>query len=107
MANPYYNPEDCGLTILGVLGEDGLSYEFNIFVVFQDETGRIMYQTDAGCSCPTEFENITAADLIPLQDFPSFLRALEQWASDVSEINSTVKSDVIRKVREAFGTEPS
>lgn len=57
MNNIYYNPEDCGLSIVGVLDEDGLSYEFNtLLVVKETSSKRLFYATSSGCSCPTPFE---------------------------------------------------
>ena len=60
--NVYYDtndrPNDAGLVSFGVLDEDGLSYEYNTLLVVKHEpTGRLFYATDAGCSCPTPFED--------------------------------------------------
>lgn len=49
MANPYDNPEKCGLEILVSLNDDNLSYEFNMLLIFKHkETGRLFWQQDSG-----------------------------------------------------------
>lgn len=55
-ANIYDNPEKFGLKIVDVLDEEGLSYEYNTFVVFEDQQGNLLWTEDAGCSCPYPFE---------------------------------------------------
>lgn len=56
--NPYYSPAECGLTIVGTLDEDDLSYAYNTLVVWRhDASGRLFYAQDSGCSCPTPFED--------------------------------------------------
>lgn len=66
--NPYYNPEAHGLTIL--YEEDlGGSWEFDKFVVWADKEGRLWWDTDSGCSCPSPFENVTELErLFTLDD---------------------------------------
>ncbi len=54
--NPYYHPEKSGLKILWQIDTGG-SYEFDMFVVWQHQDGTLWYDSDAGCSCPTPFED--------------------------------------------------
>ena len=57
--NIYYNPEKCGLRIISVFDEPGLSYEYDTTLVLQDIcSGKFYTVRDSGCSCPTPFENI-------------------------------------------------
>lgn len=57
MGNVYYD-DNLGLTRLDMLEEAGLSYEFHMLGVFQDnKTGRVFYAECAGCSCPSPFED--------------------------------------------------
>ena len=56
--NVYYNPESFGLEKLCELNEHGLSYEYNMLVIFKDtNSNRLFYAHDSGCSCPTPFED--------------------------------------------------
>lgn len=57
MHNIYYDPEKCGLEIVGVLDEDDLSYEFNTLIVLRaTESKKLYWAQSSGCSCPTPFE---------------------------------------------------
>lgn len=57
--NPDGDPEACGLTKIGEVAEDDLSYEFDYIIAVRDTaTGRVFMAHDAGCSCPTPFENV-------------------------------------------------
>lgn len=57
MSNIYYNPEDFGLKVVGeVEYVDG--YEFDRRVVWRHKaTGKLYTARDAGCSCPSPFED--------------------------------------------------
>jgi hypothetical protein len=76
----YYNPEHFGLTIVGTL-EDGGSYEFDTFLVLRDEQGNYYTAADAGCSCPSPFEDVTSLEACdgPL-DRDGVLAAIDLWA---------------------------
>jgi hypothetical protein len=76
----YNNPEKFKLEI--VFDTDhGESYEFDIFAVWRDANGDLYYATDAGCSCPSPFENYTSlADLTPGSK-SDIMDALEHWWS--------------------------
>lgn len=55
--NVYYNPDEYGYTLVGVLDEEDLSYEFNMLCVWMDDSGRLRWAQDSGCSCPSPFED--------------------------------------------------
>lgn len=56
--NIYYNPEKLRLEIFDQLNESGLCYEYNtLLIVLHKKSGRLFYETDSGCSCPTPFDN--------------------------------------------------
>lgn len=61
--NPYYNPEHFGLEIVAELNPH-LSYEFDMVVVWKDKEGNLFWAGDAGCSCPTPFENYTSIETL-------------------------------------------
>lgn len=57
MPNVYYNPEAFGLTPVAELECSSGGYEFDTIVVWSDATGTLLWAHDAGCSCPTPFED--------------------------------------------------
>jgi hypothetical protein len=61
--NIYYDPEKFGLTTVGEVELSSGSYEFDLFVVWQDSTGRYLWGQDSGCSCPSPFESHGVEDL--------------------------------------------
>lgn len=101
MKNVYYDTKDCGLEQVDVLDEEGLSYEFNTFLIVQDiATGRVFYATDSGCSCPTPFEeyHFNSADDTNLTEitlgdsFTSFQREIEGFRGSQEEIEKAIDS---------------
>jgi hypothetical protein len=72
--NVYYAPEQFGLTTLDE-AEHGGSYEFDTCVVWKDSEGRLWWAQDAGCSCPTPFEDTTELDRVfTADDLPEGFR---------------------------------
>lgn len=68
MSNVYSQPEKFGLRQIAFIEEE-LGYEFNMLVAWIDESGRIYWASDAGCSCPEPFENFQdIGDLHMLSD---------------------------------------
>lgn len=80
MPNPYYSPEDFGLTI--VFTEDsGGAYEFKMFVVWVDADGGLFYATDSGYSCPRPFEDFHSEnDLTFISSKASLISAYKNWS---------------------------
>lgn len=61
--NIYYDPAKFGLEIVGEV-EWISGYEFDKHVVwYQPATGRYLWGTDSGCSCPNPFELQGIGDL--------------------------------------------
>lgn len=56
-ANPYYDPEACGLKMVDSFELRDESYEFDLVAVWKDEHNQLYWAMDSGCSCPTPFEN--------------------------------------------------
>jgi len=57
MSNPYYNPEDFGLKILGEVEWSDECYQFDKTVLWEHpDTGKLYIAHDTGCSCPSPFE---------------------------------------------------
>lgn len=92
MSNVYYDPEKLGLKIVGVLDQPDLSYEYNTFVVWQHEDSkRLFYATDTGCSCPTPFEeyNFESPDNNTLTE----IKAGDSWNSFVNDVSNFCNED--------------
>lgn len=62
MPDPYYHPEQFGLTTIGEVNWDDESYRFDLTAVWRDASGALYWASDSGCSCPSPFEDITALD---------------------------------------------
>lgn len=60
--DPYYNPEEFGLTIIGTMEWHLASYEYDMTVVWQDAEGKLYWASDSGCSCPSPFEEYKTLD---------------------------------------------
>jgi hypothetical protein len=55
--NVYYHPAACGLELLATAEEDE-AWQFNYVCLWRDlESGRFFMGQDAGCSCPSPFED--------------------------------------------------
>jgi len=108
--NPYYDvndrPNEVGLFSLGGLSDYRGSYEFHIMLVVQHApSGRIFYAEDAGCSCPTPFEDFyfaspegTNLQEIKIGDsFMSFQREVESFPASQEE-----RDDLLSRVKAAL-----
>lgn len=55
--NLYSCPGNKNLTLLGIIDDPAADYSFDMIGVWQTEDGRVFYAQDAGCSCPSPFED--------------------------------------------------
>lgn len=77
----YYQPEAFGLTIVEVEDDPSCGYNFNTFVIWKHQDGRVFYATDAGCSCYSQFEwATTLEDLELLSNWEDFEQEVTVWA---------------------------
>lgn len=60
-ANPYYDPDKCGLKKVAELDFSSGCYEFDITAVwtYGDEK-KFYWADDSGCSCPSPFEDVNS-----------------------------------------------
>lgn len=80
MSNIYYQPEDFGLEIFEHIEDDHASYSFDDFVIWRRlEDGKLFYATDAGCSCPSPFEDVKVGDLTPVTTIEVLDAAIEEY----------------------------
>lgn len=60
----YTAPEAYGLEFVGQVDLDNEPYQFDLLAVWRDcETGEYLYAFDAGCSCPSPFEDTAVVDM--------------------------------------------
>jgi len=99
--NPYSNPEKCGLSLLATAEEDE-AYQFDIIALWKDiPTGRLFMAHDAGCSCPSPFENVTGvSDLTEVSTFPEALSFI--GAQAYSNPTDASLSSLVTAARQAF-----
>lgn len=63
MSDPYSDPEDFGLVIVGSIDLSEPCYSFDMCVVwFSPRTGLYYWASDSGCSCPSPFEDYQSVD---------------------------------------------
>ena len=94
--NPYYNPGNLGLEIVAEL-DPHLSYEFDMVVVWKAvESGNLYWAEDAGCSCPTPFENYNSIEDLHPFNYEEIEKSVKQRKYGASEGE---KQDFLRKVR--------
>lgn len=87
--NVYSTPEEYGLEPVGEIEWGDACYSFNLTVVWVDAADRFWFAEDAGCSCPTPFDELDLRDLdpaTPLADFQARLlaRNADTYAGDRS-----------------------
>lgn len=99
--NPYYNPENLGLTKIAEYEISIPSYSFDTIIVLEDEHGSLYAAHDSGCSCPTPFENHKFPEDFTLIDSVQALEALTNNCSYGDDVyDRSAYSDAKNKVRE-------
>jgi hypothetical protein len=100
--NVYDSPANYGLTIVGDVEWEYGSYEFDMTVVFRDTSGNLYIGDDAGCSCPSPFEDHTSiADLEKVAGVNELKAALEaRWENSYSKRSEAMLEivDIIARV---------
>ncbi len=102
MSNVYYNPEQCGLNLVGVLDDAKLSYEFDTLIVLEaTQDGKLYWARDSGCSCPTPFEDYrfgngeTNLEELNKETLSQFITSVDSFPASPDE-----RRDLIRKVED-------
>ena len=113
----YYQPEKFGLEVIGVIGDPEASYSFDDLVVWNHaETKRLYWAEDAGCSCPSPFEDYTSLDMaeaVPYDDTKK-LAELEtairnhcnytatdcDWRKCASDDEAVARVDLLQRIRD-------
>lgn len=58
----YYNPAALGLKVVAEIDYTDGNYQFDFRVVWKHESGKFYTGRDAGCSCPSPFEDYESLD---------------------------------------------
>lgn len=59
MGNIYYDPSDHGLEVVGEIERSDGCYQFDMLVVWKQARRKYWIGQDAGCSCPSPFEDVS------------------------------------------------
>jgi hypothetical protein len=103
MANVYYSPEDFNLAPLAELELTEPCYSFDTLVVWQHiTTDELYWQHDAGCSCPTPFEDYASLDDLYLLGTHGDYMHLEEMAKTADD--KAAMRTFLRKVRRAMAS---
>lgn len=94
MNNVYYSPEAFGLEIVAYLDLDDMPYSYDMLVVWRTDDGRLLMDTDSGCSCPTPFEGVEVADL------PEYSESAANDIINAARARGTVSEDAVAQFRE-------
>lgn len=104
MKNIYYTPEEYGLKVVGVIDTGG-SYEFDMTVVLKDEDDNLFYVQDAGCSCPTPFEDKDMEDLTKIDSIEQLEEAVleyHKYAYENEREKAELRKDARNLIKEYF-----
>jgi len=97
------------ITVLGCINDPDADYSFDYFWVFKhDESGRVFWGTDRGCSCPSPFEDDhfttpddTSFSEVTKSNLEEFVKEL--WAHyDGADSLQDEKREAEKLVREAL-----
>ncbi|MGW9196092.1 DUF7574 domain-containing protein [Micromonospora chersina] len=73
MSDLYGSPEKFGLETIGEVDFSSGSYEFDLTVVWRRQfDGAFVYGEDAGCSCPSPFEDFGVDGLTRITSLEAF-----------------------------------
>lgn len=98
----YYQPEKFGLTPVAEIDYSSGSYEFHIRVVWRHSSGLILTARDAGCSCPSPFEDVTSLEDTELFDYDVIeAEVASHMGESWSDVTPLVAADFLNRVRRA------
>ena len=101
--NIYDDADKFGLELFEEINDDHADYTFDDFVIWKRLTdGALLYGTDSGCSCPSPFEEQTAASLTKITSIEQLELAIEEYRKNYNEYKCTIerKQEVVNKVKE-------
>lgn len=105
----YYQPERFGLTPVAEIDYSSGMYEFHLRIVWRHSSGLLLTARDAGCSCPSPFEDLTSLEQVDIFDYdeieaevaqhthrPKWAENDDWWEPDVTPMQA---ADFLNKVR--------
>lgn len=97
----YSSPESHGLALVDEIDFSDGCWQFDLRVVWKHLTSGVLYTgRDAGCSCPSPFEDYHSLDQLDVLDYEQ-LRGEVRTESD--HTTAAERADFLRKVRLARG----
>jgi hypothetical protein len=97
----YTNPARVSLEVVGSVGWTDEDYSFNLTVVWRDQQGKLYMADDAGCSCPSPFEDFHSIDDLQ-QVTPMVLAAHLQERLASPYVPSSAAGEVAELLTKAF-----
>lgn len=92
----YYSPEKFGLTQIAEVELSEPCYSFDMLVVWKDAQGNKYSAQDAGCSCPSPFEDYTSIEMLDRLD----INAIELMLKDNTYLSPDDKRQFLEKIKE-------
>lgn len=102
----YYQPEALALEPIAEIDYSDGCYQFDIRMVWRHEDGTLYTMRDAGCSCPSPFEDYTTLESLDVLDLNALEAELAFEAVTAArygshEITPNDAAEFLKKVRAA------
>ena len=102
-------PDDLKIETFGQLDDPDASYSFHtLYIIRHIKSGRIFWQEDSGCSCPSPFENDhfygpdeTSFEEITKANMEQFLQTMDRFYEGHASLTDE-KRDIANRLRGAF-----
>lgn len=103
--NVQAHPEKWGLKVVAEIEYSNGCYVFDTRIVWADESGKLYTARDAGCSCPTPFENFNTMNDIDTFDWQALQSEVDQELMAQSAYISPLQArEFLKTVEEAMST---
>ncbi len=103
MSNVYYDSPDFGLQTIGEIDWSDGCYNFDLTVVWcRTADGAFLTADDAGCSCPSPFEDKGINDLTEVGSLAEFqAKLLERSADNYNGDRETAIAELVERMHKA------
>lgn len=99
--DPYNSPKKFGLEIVGETDWSSGCYEFDLTVVWKDAEGNFYWDDDAGCSCPSPFENLHKVEQLNKGTWIEAINWIKSRAAEPYVYNANAGIELIEKIVKA------
>lgn len=98
----YYQPEKFGLTVVAEIEYSTGNYEFDTRVVWRHSSGLLLTARDAGCSCPSPFEDYTSLEAVEIFDYEEIeVEVAKEMSYSWGDIKPLDAANFLNKTRRA------